>query len=125
MDNPFVERQPERRSDPMLATLVDVALAYRENLGARVAEAFMRETGVPGPLMQRVLAGAAGQRASLPRRWAPRAVQDLHPQVDGAPVAQHLAAGIALSREAGQAGAAPAQQEIENGIAPDGSRPPA
>lgn len=125
MDNPFVERQPERRSDPMLATLVDVALAYRENLGQRVAEAFMRETGVPGSLMQRVLAGAARQRAALPRRWAPRPVQDLQPQVDGAPVAQRLPGGIAFSREAGRSGAAPAQQEIENGIAPDGSRPPA
>lgn len=125
MNNPFVERQPERRTDPMLATLVDVALAYRENLGQRVAEAFMRETGVSGSLMQRVLGGAARQRAALPRRWPPRAVQDLHPQMDGAPLAQRLAAGIALSREAGRAGTAPAQQEIEYGIAPDGSRPPA
>jgi len=109
----------------MLATLVDVALSYRENLGDRVAAAFMRETGVPASLMQRVLGGGARQRAALPRRWAPRALQEPHPQVDGAPVAPHLAAEIALSREACRRGTAPAQQEIENEIAPDGSRPPA
>jgi len=76
--HPFVERKQERRADPILATLVDVAIAYRENLGVRVAEAFLRETGVPGPLAQRVLDGSARTRSTMPRRWAPRPLQDQH-----------------------------------------------
>jgi len=72
----FVERQQERRADPIMATLVDVAIAYRENLGVRVAEAFLRETGVPGPLARRVLDGSATKRAPTPRRWTPRPLQD-------------------------------------------------
>ena len=54
----------------------DVAIAYRDNLGAHVAQAFMRETGVPEALAGRVLAGAATARATAPRRWSPRAVHD-------------------------------------------------
>lgn len=76
MNKPFVERRQDRRTDPMLATLVDVAIAYRDNLGWRVAEAFMLETGVPATLVRRVLERSASQRASVPRRWAPRAVTD-------------------------------------------------
>ena len=76
MRHPFVQRRPERRADPILSTLVDVAIAYRENLGARVAEAFLRETGVPGPLAQRVLDGSAKTRTTTPRRWTPRARQE-------------------------------------------------
>jgi hypothetical protein len=74
LDKLLQERRQERRIDPMLATLVDVALAYRENLGSEVAQAFMRETGVPAPLVQRVLAGSARQRSGVPRRWAIRGV---------------------------------------------------
>lgn len=75
-DRPFTERRAERRADPLLATLVDVAIAYRDNLGSAVAQAFMRETGLPGALVQRVLDRSACQRAALPRRWAPRALVD-------------------------------------------------
>lgn len=80
MDKPLKERRQERRIDPMLATLVDVALAYRENLGSEVAQAFMRETGMPAALVQRVLAGAARQRSGVPRRWTLRGVPDLAAQ---------------------------------------------
>lgn len=76
MRQPFVERKQERRADPILATLVDVAIAYRENLGCQVAAAFLHETGVSGPLAQRVLDGSARMRATVPRRWAPRALRD-------------------------------------------------
>lgn len=76
MRPPFIERGQERRADPILSTLVDVAIAYRENVGARVAEAFLRETGVPDPLAQRVLDGSAKTRATTPRRWSPRPRQD-------------------------------------------------
>lgn len=76
MKHPFIQRGRERRGDPLLATLVDVAIAYRDNLGAHVAQAFMRETGVPEALAGRVLAGAATARATAPRRWSPRAVHD-------------------------------------------------
>jgi hypothetical protein len=76
MPHAFVERKHERRADPILATLVDVAIAYRENLGVRVAEAFLRETGVPGPLAQRVLDGSARTRATRPRRGTSRALQE-------------------------------------------------
>jgi hypothetical protein len=72
--HPFVERKQERRADPIMATLVDVAIAYRENLGVRVAEAFLGETGVPGPLAQRVLDGSARTRATMPRRWTLRTI---------------------------------------------------
>ena len=76
MTHTFVERRQERRADPILATLVDVAIAYRDNLGVRVAQAFLLETGVPGPLAQRVLDGSAKSRATTPRRWTPRPLQD-------------------------------------------------
>ncbi len=68
MKHPFVERRQERRVDPVLATLIDVAIAYRVNLGDRVAAAFMRETGVPSHLAQRVLDGLATMRMTAPRR---------------------------------------------------------
>lgn len=72
----FIERRQERRSDPVLGALVDVAIAYRENLGGRVAEAFLRETGVPEAVALRVLERTARQRSTVPRRWTPRAVPD-------------------------------------------------
>jgi hypothetical protein len=74
--DPFKERAPERRTDPILATLVDVAIAYRENLGARVAQAFLLETGVPDALAKRVLDGSASVRAAVPRRRTRRALRD-------------------------------------------------
>lgn len=74
--HPFVERRQERRVDPVLATLVDVAIAYRLNLGDRVAAAFMRETGVPSHLAQRVLEGSATMRTTSPRRCVPYMLPD-------------------------------------------------
>lgn len=76
MKQPLKERAPERRTDPILATLVDVAIAYRENLGDRVAQAFLHETGVPDVLARRVLAGSASVRAAVPRRQARRPRHD-------------------------------------------------
>lgn len=76
MKHSFVERGQERRVDPVLATLVDVAIAYRVNLGDRVATAFMRETGVPSHLAQRVLDGSATMRTMAPRRRAPQGMPD-------------------------------------------------
>ena len=73
MKHPFVKRRQERRTDPILATLVDVAIAYRDNLGCRVAQAFLQETGVPEALAKRVLDGTARMRATVPRRWTPQA----------------------------------------------------
>ena len=80
MNNPLRERQMERRADPILATLVDVAIAYRENLGCRVAQAFLHETGVPPALAMRVLDGSASMRSTVPRRWTQRAVHDPAPE---------------------------------------------
>lgn len=74
MTHPFVERRQERRTDPIAATLVDVAIAYRDNLGCRVAQAFMHETGVPEALAKRVLDGSARMRSTVPRRWTARPV---------------------------------------------------
>ncbi|MDB5746974.1 MAG: hypothetical protein JWP72_1822 [Massilia sp.] len=71
-ENAFVERRQDRRIDPVLGAVVDVAIAYRENLGYRVAEAFLGETGVPGPVARRVLARSARQRSLVPRRRTPR-----------------------------------------------------
>ncbi|MGJ9420592.1 hypothetical protein ACHAC9_22985 [Massilia sp. CMS3.1] len=79
MNNALKDRQMDRRADPILATLIDVAIAYRENLGCRVAQAFLHETGVPPALAMRVLAGSARMRATVPRRWSARAVHDLTP----------------------------------------------
>ena len=79
MKNALRERQMERRADPILATLIDVAIAYRENLGCRVAQAFLHETGVPAALAMRVLDGSASMRSTVPRRWTPRAVHDRAP----------------------------------------------
>lgn len=69
------ERPGDRRADPVLGAIVDVAIAYRDNLGARVAEAFMRETGVPEAVARRVLDHCARQRTLVPRR-RPRAAPD-------------------------------------------------
>ena len=65
----FTERCRERRADPVLGALVDVAIAYRDNVGRKVAEAFLRETGVPETVALRVLNRSAQQRAMTPRRW--------------------------------------------------------
>jgi len=64
----LTERRGERRADPVLGALIDVAIAYRINLGAGVAAAFLRETGVSPALARRVLDGLATQRATTPRR---------------------------------------------------------
>jgi hypothetical protein len=66
VEHPLRERAPERRTDPILATLVDVAIACRENLRDRVAQAFLHETGMPEALARRVLDGSALTRATLP-----------------------------------------------------------
>ena len=79
VDKSFVERGRDRRTDPVLGALVDVAIAYRENLGWRVAEAFLRETGVPEAIARRVLERSAHQRATLPRRWTVRPAPDPAP----------------------------------------------
>jgi hypothetical protein len=76
-------RQDERRSDAVLGAVVDVAIAYRDNLGLRVAEAFMRETRVPDAVAQRVLNRTAHQRTSVPRRRLAR-VEGIRAQADGA-----------------------------------------
>lgn len=79
MKNPLRERQMERRVDPILATLIDVAIAYRENLGCRVAQAFLHETCVPPALAMHVLDGSASMRSTVPRRWTQRALDDRAP----------------------------------------------
>lgn len=68
MDDSFAGSRRERRADPVLGALVDVAIAYRDNLGMRVAAAFMRETHVPDAVAQRVLDLSAHQRTPVPRR---------------------------------------------------------
>ncbi|MFC5512326.1 hypothetical protein ACFPOU_14465 [Massilia jejuensis] len=73
MENALTERRGERRADPVLGALIDVAIAYRANLGPAVAAAFLRETGVPAALARRVLEGSATTRATTPRRWSARA----------------------------------------------------
>jgi hypothetical protein len=78
--DPFRERAPERRTDPILATLVDVAIAYRENLGDRVAHAFLHETGVPDALAKRVLDGSASVRATVARRRTRHTLHDQDPE---------------------------------------------
>lgn len=84
MDDFFADsRQEERRSNAVLGAVVDVAIAYRDNLGPRVAEAFMRETRVPDAVAQRVLNRTAHQRASVPRRRLAR-VGGIRTQPDGA-----------------------------------------
>jgi hypothetical protein len=75
-------RQEERRCDAVLGAVVDVAIAYRDNLGMRVAEAFMRETRVPDTVAQRVLNRTAHQRTSVPRRRLARA-EGIRAQADG------------------------------------------
>jgi hypothetical protein len=76
-------RHEERRSDAVLGAIVDVAIAYRDNLGMRVAEAFLRETRVPDTVAQRVLNRTAHQRTSVPRRRLTRA-EGSWPQPGGA-----------------------------------------
>ena len=84
MDDFFASsRQGERRSDAVLGAVVDVAIAYRDNLGLRVAEAFMRETRVPDAVVQRVLDRTAHQRTSVPRR-RPVRIERIGTQADGA-----------------------------------------
>ena len=84
MDDFFASsRQGERRSDAVLGAVVDVAIAYRDNLGLRVAEAFMRETRVPDAVVQRVLNRTAHQRTSVPRRRLAR-IERIGTQADGA-----------------------------------------
>ena len=78
-ENVFVERGQDRRADPVLGALIDVAIAYRDNLGWQVAEAFLRETGVPETLAQRVFERSAVQRSLAPRRWTARATADPAP----------------------------------------------
>lgn len=68
MDDSFASNRPERRSDPVLGALVDVAIAYRDNLGMAVATAFLRETRVPDAVAQRVIDCVAHQRTPVPRR---------------------------------------------------------
>ena len=75
MENALTERRGERRADPVLATMIDVAIAYRVNLGWRVAQAFMHETGVPAALAMQVLCGTACLRSTVPRRRTPGTVQ--------------------------------------------------
>ncbi|KQQ88934.1 hypothetical protein [Massilia sp. Leaf139] len=72
MNDSFAGGVRERRSDPVLGALVDVAIAYRDNLGVGVAAAFMRETRVPDAVAQRVLDRTAYQRTQVPRRRLPR-----------------------------------------------------
>jgi hypothetical protein len=76
-------RQEERRTDAVLGAVVDVAIAYRDNLGLRVAEAFMRETRVPDAVAQRVLNRTAHQRTSVPRRRLAR-IEGIRTHADGA-----------------------------------------
>ena len=80
MENALVERGGERRADPVLATMIDVAIAYRVNLGWRVAQAFMREMGVPAALATQVLCGSARLRSTVPRRRRPSTVQNQPPK---------------------------------------------
>jgi hypothetical protein len=68
VDTALTNRGGERRADPVLGALIDVAIAYRINLGARVAAAFLRETGVSDTLARRVLDGSATVRSITPRR---------------------------------------------------------
>ena len=68
MDDSIAGNRPERRADPVLGALVDVAIAYRDNLGMGVAAAFLRETRVPDTVAQRVLDRSAHQRTPVPRR---------------------------------------------------------
>lgn len=68
MDDSFAGSSRERRADPVMGALVDVAIAYRDNLGMTVAAAFLRETRVPDAVAQRVLDRTAQQRATAPRR---------------------------------------------------------
>jgi hypothetical protein len=70
VENALIERRGERRADPVLGALIDVAIAYRQNLGPEVAAALLRETGVPAAVAQRVLDQRAIVRSTTPRRRA-------------------------------------------------------
>jgi hypothetical protein len=80
VDDPVAGSRRERRADPVLGALVDVAIAYRDNLGMTVAAAFLRETRVPDAVAQRVLDRTAHQRTPVPRR---RFVRADAPEADG------------------------------------------
>lgn len=82
VDTAFTERRGERRADPVLGALIDVAIAYRLNLGAGVAAAFLRETGVAPALAQRVLDGLATQRSTTPRRRSGTVLPVLFPDTE-------------------------------------------
>ena len=73
MDDSVAGSRRERRTDPVLGALVDVAIAYRDNVGMTVAAAFLRETRVPDAVAQRVLDRTAHQRTTVPRRRFVRA----------------------------------------------------
>jgi hypothetical protein len=73
MDDSFASSLRERRADPVLGALVDVAIAYRDNLGMSVAAAFLRETRVPDAVAQRVIDRTVHQRTPVPRRRLARA----------------------------------------------------
>jgi len=68
MKQVFRERGEDRRADPALGALIDLAIAYRQNLGVRVAQAFLGEVRVPEAAARRVLDGSACQRSPVPRR---------------------------------------------------------
>ena len=74
MENTLIERRAERRANPVLGALIDVAVAYRQNLGPGVAAALLRETGVPAAVAQRVLDRRAVVRSTTPRRRAAQPV---------------------------------------------------
>jgi hypothetical protein len=78
----LTERRGERRVDPVLGALIDVAIVYRLNLGAAVAAAFLRETGVSPVLARRVLDGLATQRSTTPRRRTGAALPVLFPDAE-------------------------------------------
>jgi hypothetical protein len=80
VDDSVAGSRRERRADPVLGALVDVAIAYRDNLGMTVAAAFLRETRVPDAVAQRVLDRTAHQRTPAPRR---RFVRADAPQAEG------------------------------------------
>ncbi|MFC5480736.1 hypothetical protein [Massilia suwonensis] len=83
LDTAFTQRRGERRADPVLGALIDVAIAYRLNLGPGVAAAFMRETGVAPALARRVLDGLATLRATTPRRRSGAALPVLFSDTTG------------------------------------------
>ena len=49
-------KSDRRRADTQLARIVDIGLSYKEVLGYPGAKAYLREHGVPAPVIERVLA---------------------------------------------------------------------